>query len=130
MTNVHESHEDPFSSMDVIACPHCGTEAIMEVVFATGEENIQCHNCGYSRRLSMVEGSLKLEEYRGYGAYKVQMAGMDRWECGSFTHAGAAKEFETLMKTISANVAFAGYSQYINGEIKETVVINNTNINE
>ena len=123
MTNVHESQEDPFSSMDVVACPNCGTEAIMEVVFATGEENIQCHNCGYSRRLSMVDGSVKLEEIKGYGAYRVQMLGMERWECGSFTHAGAAKEFETLMKNISANVAFAGYSQYIDGEIKEVVVI-------
>lgn len=128
MTNVHESQEDAFSSMDVVACPNCGTEAIMEVVFATGEENIQCHNCGYSRRLSMVDGSVKLEEIKGYGSYKVQMQGIERWECGSFTHAGAAAEFENLMKNISANVAYAAYSQYIDGEIKETVVINKINI--
>ena len=127
MTNNQSDSEDSFSNIDVIDCPNCGHEAMMELVNATGEENIPCHNCGYSRRLSIVNGSFELKEFPGYGAYRVEMQGAGRIEAGSFTHKGAAVEFEKLMKNIEPNVAYASYSQYINGEIVTKVVIDKTN---
>lgn len=123
MTNEQSNSEEEFSNIDPIDCPHCGHEAIMEVVYSTGEENIQCHNCGYSRRLAMTNGSLELKEFPGFGAYRVEMQGAPRIEAGSFTHKGAAVEFENLMKQIQINVAYASYSQYIDGEIVTKVVI-------
>jgi len=127
MTNLDKTESDEFSSINTIACPKCGQEAMIENVHATSEENIQCHNCGYSRRMAMVNGSFELKEYPGYGCYRVEMAGATRVEAGSFTHSGAAQEFENLMKSIEHIVAYASYSQYINGEIVTKVVIDKTN---
>lgn len=123
MTNEQSNSEEEFSNIDTIECPNCGHEAMVEIVHGTGEENIQCHNCGYSRRLAMTNGSFELKEFPGYGAYRVEMLGAHRIEAGSFTHKGAAVEFENLMKQIQQNVAYASYSQYINGEIVTKVVI-------
>lgn len=120
MTN---EQSDSFSDIASIPCPNCGHEAVIEMVHGTGEENIQCHKCGYSRRMSMVNGSFELKEFPGHGAYHVEMLGASRIEAGSFTHKGAAVEFENLMKQIQQNVAYASYSQYINGEIVTKVVI-------
>jgi predicted nucleic-acid-binding Zn-ribbon protein len=121
-----EMMSDEFSSIDVISCPHCGTEAMVETVHATGEENIQCHNCGYSRRMSFVNGSFQIKEQPAFGAYKVEMLGSPRMEAGSFANSHSAQEFEKLMKNLEQRVAYASYSQYINGEIVTKVVIDKT----
>lgn len=120
--NVHTNTEDSFSNIDMIPCPNCGSEAMLEMVHATGEENIQCHSCGYSRRMSLVDGSFELKEFPGYGAYRVEMCG-GIVEAGSFTVSSAADDFEKLMKLIEQNVVHASYSRYISGEIITKVVI-------
>ena len=127
MTNTHETTNDEFSSIGMIECPHCGTEAMIESVHATGEENIQCHNCGYGRRLAFTNGSFEIKEQQAFGAYRVEMIGSPRLEAGSFTHRGAAQAFESMMETIKDRVAYASYSQYIDGQIVTKEVINKTN---
>ena len=122
MTEIHETSSDEFSSIDIIACPHCGNEAMIESVHATGEENIQCHNCGYSRRMSFTDGSFQLKEQPAYGAYKVEMAGAGRVEAGSFANKDAAIEFENLINNLQERVVYASYSQYI-GEQRITKVL-------
>ena len=35
------------SVIDYIECPHCGTEAYSDFYYKTGEEYVNCQNCGY-----------------------------------------------------------------------------------
>ena len=111
------------SIIDLVACPICGNDAMNEVVHHTHEENIQCHSCGYARRLSIIDGKLDMQEYVNFGCYKVQMKGSPTLECGSFTSPEAEQAFVELINNLGDKVVHAEYSRYINEMIETTTVV-------
>jgi len=126
MTKENDSQD--FSHIDYTECPICGNEAISEIVHTTHEENIQCHSCGYARRISIVDGKLDMQEYINFGCYKVQMKGAPTIECGSFSTPQAEQAFVELINNLGEKVVHAEYSMYIKedsalGVIKTTTIV-------
>ena len=129
-----EISSEEFSHIDTIECPICGSEAMTEIVHATGEENIQCHSCGYGRRLSFVDGKFDVQQNMAYGAYKVQMKDSAILDCGAFATIEAEQKFIELINYLGEKVVHAEYSKYINQKIETIVIVDGetqkTNINE
>lgn len=126
MTKENDSQD--FSHIDYTECPICGNEAISEIVHTTHEENIQCHSCGYARRISIVDGKLDMQEYVNFGCYKVQMKGAPTIECGSFSTPQAEQAFVELINNLGEKVVHAEYSMYIKEEDNALGVIKTTTI--
>ena len=118
-----QNNDQDFSHIDYTECPICGNEAISEVVHETHEENIQCHSCGYARRISIIDGKLDMQEYVNFGCYKVQMKGSPTLECGSFTTPQAEQAFVELINNLGEKVAHAEYSKYIKETIETIMVV-------
>jgi len=118
-----QNTDQEFSYIDYTECPICGNEAISEVIHQTHEENIQCHSCGYARRVNIKDGKLDMQEYVNFGCYKVQMIGKPTLECGSFSSPEAEQAFLDLVESLGQNVMHAEYSKYVNNTIETIVVV-------
>jgi hypothetical protein len=121
------------SVIDYIDCPDCGKEAYMDYYYKTGEEYINCNNCGYSRNFSItnwsdsdVEGwkpEYKLIEQHGCGAYKIRPHGAIGYECGAFTEPASEQEFVRLINERSSELAHAEYTTFIDGIVNRVILI-------
>ncbi len=69
------------SVLDYIACPNCKTEAFVDYYYKTGEEYINCANCGYHKSVTIINRDKRLDELvdsdwevkelkNPYGAYR------------------------------------------------------------
>lgn len=117
------------SVIDYIACPNCGTEAYNDFYYKTGEEYINCNNCGYhysatiinrdKKLTELTESDWKIEELKNpYGAYRYKMAGEVATVCGSLVSEEDASRFKTEMKLeYQDHVEFAQISRLLDGEI-------------
>lgn len=124
------------SFFDVIKCPMCGQEAYVEQHYKVGEENIQCHHCGYGRRMWIAnldkqvdEGDKWMPDYKvdvvhGFGCYKVLGKKSTTFECGAFTSPGSVKQFIEYVESIKDEIDHAEYSVFKgNEEIENHVLI-------
>ena len=50
------------SVIDHIECPNCKQEAYSDFYYKTGEEYVNCNNCGYHRSATIVNRDKKLSE--------------------------------------------------------------------
>ena len=82
------------SVLDYIECPNCKHEASDDFYYKTGEEYINCGNCGYHRSATIVnrdkklseltEEDWKVEELKNpYGAYRLKVYHSVATQCGS-----------------------------------------------
>jgi hypothetical protein len=132
------------SVIDYIECPNCKHEAFSDFYYKTGEEYVNCNNCGYHysatykrnedgkfvtkdgtedykfENLIMVEN--KLED--PFGAYRIKVYHSPATQCGCLVN---EEEFLTLKKTIEEDVEieFCSVSRFIDGKIKIEVLIDN-----
>jgi len=111
------------SVLDSISCPDCGSEAMIDCYYKTGEEYINCQYCGYSRKFTITNWDdkdeelvwtplYKIEESHGKGAYKLRGKGAVATECGSFVIDDSEKEFIKLVENhvhISQNLFLLFY---------------------
>jgi len=124
------------SVIDYIECPNCKTEAYSDFYYRTGEEYINCNNCGYHYSATIKNRNKKLTELtesdweifelkNPYGAYRYKMAGEVATACGSLETPEDADRFRTEMKLeYHDHVEFAQINRLIDGEIvTEDVVI-------
>ncbi len=118
----NEQDSTGMSHIDTTSCPICSNTAITEYVYKTNEENIQCHSCGYARRLLIVDGIPQITELPAFGCYKVQMKNAPMLECGSFMTINAEQEFTTMIANLGDQVVSAEYSKLVDSEIKTTVL--------
>ena len=117
------------SIIDYIACPNCKTEAYSDFYYKTGEEYINCNNCGYHRSAIIVnrdkplnkltENDWSIKELKNpYGSYRYRMAGESATTCGSLTDEDDRKSFEISIHKYPMDLyEFIQISRYINGEI-------------
>jgi Zn ribbon nucleic-acid-binding protein len=123
------------SIIDGISCPICGSEAYHETWYEAGEENIQCHHCGYGRRMYISNQetqqelgadwrpSFKIEEVKGFGCYKLLGKREPAWECGAFTTKEAISEFIDHVQSIKDELDHAEYSVITPENIIENYIL-------
>jgi len=124
------------SVIDYIECPNCKTEAYSDFYYKTGEEYVNCNNCGYhysatiknrNKKLTeLTESDWEISELKNpYGAYRYKMAGEVATACGSLETPEDADRFRAEMKLeYQEHVEFAQISRLIDGDIiTEDVVI-------
>ena len=123
------------SVIDYIECPNCKHEASDDFYYKTGEEYINCNNCGYHRSATIVnrdkklseltEDDWKVEELKTpYGAYRLKVYHSVATQCGSLEN---EEQFNELKKTIEDDmeVEFCSVSKFINGEIVTEMIVDN-----
>ena len=125
------------SVIDYIECPNCKHEAYSDFYYKTGEEYINCNNCGYHYSATIKNRNKKLSELTKedweineinspYGSYRYKCAGDVATCCGSLATEEDATDFRIEMKLDSHGVIeFAEISRFVDGEIKVEYIIDN-----
>lgn len=128
------------SVIDYIECPNCKTEAYSDFYYKTGEEYVNCNNCGYHYSATIKNRDKKLTELTDddweihelkdpYGAFRYKMAGEIGTTCGSLVTSEDADQFRAEMKLeYQDHVEFAQISRLVDSEIViEDIVITPNN---
>jgi len=122
------------SVIDYIECPHCGQEATSDFYYKTGEEYINCGNCGYHYSATIINRDKRLDELtdddweiievkRPYASYRIKPYEGIGYMCGTIKDEA---ELEVLKNSLNLdNIETFTISQLINGEIVETSIIDN-----
>ena len=127
------------SVIDNIECPNCKQEAYSDFYYKTGEEYVNCNNCGYhysaviknrDKKLSeLTEEDWQITELKNpYGSYRIKYYGAIGVECGSIETEQEYRVFKEEvchMSEIEENIEFATVSKLINGAIEVETVIDN-----
>ncbi len=139
------------SVIDYIDCPNCGNEAFSDFYYKTGEEYVGCNHCGYRRsaelkrdeagKLVTKDGTDRYDfdnvimEYNEipnpYGAFRYSIVDSIGTNCGTLETESDADDFRIEMeRNENGVIEFAAISRLVDGEIVETILINNTNEKE
>ena len=128
------------SVIDYIECPNCKTEAMSDFYYKTGEEYINCNNCGYHRSATIINRDKNLNELtesdwnikelkNPFGAYRLKVYHSVATQCGSLEN---EIQYNELKKNIEADVEieYCSVSRFIDNKIVEELLINNSPKNE
>jgi hypothetical protein len=139
------------SVLDYIECPNCGNEAHSDFYYKTGEEYVMCNHCGYRRSAELrrnKEGELVTkdgterydfdnvimdykESPNPYGVFRYKFVGDIGTVCGTLETEDALTDFITTMElNENGAIEYAAYSRLVDGEIVETILINDINENQ
>jgi len=123
------------SVIDYIECPNCKTEAFSDFYYKTGEEYINCNNCGYHYSATIVnrdknlseltEQDWKISELKNpYGAYRLKVYGSVATQCGSFSN---EQEYDYFVSEITKEKELESctVSRLVDGKIITEVIIDN-----
>jgi hypothetical protein len=132
------------SVIDNIECPNCKHEAFSDFYYKTGEEYINCNNCGYHRSVFYKRGEdgkfvtkdgaknytfdnliWEIKELKNpYGAYRLKVYHSPATQCGSFENEEQYNEFKENIRE-DVEIEFSSVSRFINGEIVVETLIEN-----
>jgi Zn ribbon nucleic-acid-binding protein len=134
------------SVIDYIECPNCKQEAYSDFYYKTGEQYINCQNCGYhysatyktddTGKYITKDGKdnttfdnliMEINELKNpYGAYRIKYKDTVAYECGSLTD---EKEYDMLVTVLTMaddrEIELFTVSRFVDGEIKVIHVIDN-----
>lgn len=125
------------SVLDFIECPNCKHEATSDFYYKTGEEYIFCQNCGYHRSATIINRDKALNELSDldweikenkhpFGAYRLKTYQDIGYQCGSLENEEQYNNFKTVNE-VDVEIEYCSVSRFIDGEIKEEILINNQN---
>jgi Zn ribbon nucleic-acid-binding protein len=128
------------SVIDYIECPNCKTEAMSDFYYKTGEEYINCNNCGYhysatiinrDKNLNeLIDSDWKIEELKNpFGAYRIKTYGFAANQCGSLENETQYNEFKKNIEE-DVEIEYCSVSRFIDNKIVEELLINNKPKNE
>ena len=132
------------SVIDNIECPNCKQEAFSDFYYKTGEEYINCNNCGYHYSQSYKrdnEGKLvtkdgtdnykfdnlimEVSELKNpFGSYRLKVYHSIATQCGVFENEEQYNEFKESIQE-DVELEFCSVSRFVDGEIKVEVLIDN-----
>jgi len=123
------------SVLDFIECPNCKHEASDDFYYKTGEEYVNCGNCGYHRSATIVnrdkklseltEEDWKIEELKNpYGAYRLKVYHSVATQCGSLENEEQYNEFKLQLEG-DVEIESCSVSRFVDGEIKVEMLIDN-----
>ena len=132
------------SVLDYIECPNCEHEAYSDFYYKTGEEYVNCQNCGYHYSATFKcddEGNyitkdgtnnytfdnliMETKELKNpYSAYRIKCYDSIGYECGSLE---SEEQFVTLLANIKeqTNIELFTISRFVDDEIKVIHIIDN-----
>jgi Zn ribbon nucleic-acid-binding protein len=132
------------SVIDYIECPNCEHEAYSDFYYKTGEEYVNCQNCGYhysatfkcdedgkyitkdgTENYALDNMIVETNELKNpYGAYKIKYYDSPAIECGALEN---ESDFVALVVNIDKhpNVEVCSVSRFVDGEIIKISVIDN-----
>ena len=123
------------SVIDYIECPHCGTEAYCDFYYKTGEEYVNCNNCGYHHSATIINREKNLDELTDddwkivelknpYGAYRIKTYEGVGYVCGSLKN---KKQLTELKKKLEgdSNIETFTVSRFVDGQIVNEIIIDN-----
>jgi Zn ribbon nucleic-acid-binding protein len=132
------------SVIDYIECPNCKHEAYNDFYYKTGEEYINCQNCGYhysatykiddkgnyitkdgTDDYSFENLIMETKELKNpYGAYRLKYYDSVAYECGSLENEQNCVELLVEVKELN-NIEYFNINRFVDGEIKEINIIDN-----
>lgn len=132
------------SVIDYIECPNCSGEAYNDFYYKTGEEYVNCQNCGYHYSATYKrddEGEfvtkdgtdnyefdnliMETHELKNpYGSYRIKHYESVAFQCGGIENEEQYNELKEQVNKLD-NVEFFSISRFIDGEIKGETVIDN-----
>jgi Zn ribbon nucleic-acid-binding protein len=123
------------SVLDYIECPNCKSEASDDFYYKTGEEYVNCNNCGYYKSVTIVnrdkklseltEQDWKIEELKDpYGAYRLKVYHSIATQCGSLEN---EEQYNLLVTNaeVDVEIEYCSISRLIDGKIVTEVIIDN-----
>jgi len=132
------------SVIDYIECPNCKQEAYDDFYYKTGEEYVNCQNCGYHYSATYKrddEGEfvtkdgtenyefdnliMETKELKNpHGAYRIKYYDSVAYHCGSLE---SEEDFVKLLVNVKEqdDVELFTVSRFVDGEIKVIHVIDN-----
>ena len=134
------------SVIDYIECPNCGNEAFSDFYYKTGEEYVNCNNCGYHYSATIKNRDKKLTELteddweiyeikNPYGSFRVQVKDSVSYACGSLSTEQDANDFKAdMLSKKGEDVEHVSISRLVDGEIivetlnKNTLIWEQSNI--
>ena len=123
------------SVLDFIECPNCKHEASDDFYYKTGEEYVNCGNCGYHRSATIInrdkqlseltEEDWKINELKNpYGAYRLKVYHSVATQCGSLENEEQYNEFKLQLEG-DVEIESCSVSRFVDGEIKVEMLIDN-----
>ena len=123
------------SVIEHIECPNCEHEAFSDFYYRTGEQYVNCSNCGYhysatikdrTKRISeLTEDDYKIVYSKNpYGAYKIKHFDSVAHICGSIKNKKQLNELKKECEKDNA-IEYFHVSRFIDGEIKVEIIIEN-----
>jgi len=132
------------SVIDYIECPNCKQEAFSDFYYKTGEEYLNCNNCGYhysqsykrdeNGKFVTKDGTndnhfdnliLVVNELKNpFGSYRLKVYQSPAKQCGSFA---TKYEYDYFISEISKDVEieFCSISRLVDGKIVTEIIIDN-----
>jgi Zn ribbon nucleic-acid-binding protein len=132
------------SVIDYIECPNCKQEAYNDFYYKTGEEYVNCQNCGYhysatykrddegefvtkdgTEDYSFENLIMETKELKNpYGAYRIKYYDSVSTICGSLAN---EEGFVGLLANVREmdSVEYFSISRFVNGVIQNEIVIDN-----
>ena len=130
------------SVIDYIECPNCKQEAFSDFYYKTGEDYVNCNNCGYhySQTLKRDENGKFItedgtENYKfdnliyevselknPFGSYRLKVYQSPANQCGAFENEEQYNEFKLQLEG-DVEIEFCSVSRFVDGEIKVEMFI-------
>jgi len=121
------------SVIDYPACVNCGCESYNDYNYRTGEEFTFCANCGYNHRYQLKTRDKKITEVtkddyeeilvdKPYGAYIIKTIDGMGEQIGTIEDEDHYNKLTSFMVTQHDKLKLFQINQYINGEIRNTVL--------
>jgi len=123
------------SVIDYIECPNCKQEAYNDFYYKTGEEYVNCMNCGYHYSATIINRDKKLNELteadwkinelkNPYGAYRIKFYESSGYNCGALENEEQLNELKTECEQ-DDKIETVQLSRFVDGEIKVEMIIDN-----
>jgi len=132
------------SVIDYIECPNCKQEAFSDFYYKTGEDYINCGNCGYHYSQTLKRDKdgkfvtedgtdnykfdnliMEVSELKNpFGSYRLKVYQSPASQVGSFETEEQYNEFKMNLNE-DVEIEFCSVSRFVDGEIKVEMLIDN-----
>jgi len=116
------------SVIDYIECVNCKAEAYSDFYYKTGEEYINCNNCGYHYSATIINREKRLDELtdkdwkvqeckKPYGSYRLKYVEDVGTVCGGLKSKAEWKMLKEEVMKDTSQIEYFQLSRFTRGEI-------------
>jgi len=123
------------SIIEHIECPNCEHEAFSDFYYKTGEQYVNCTNCGYHYSATIKDRTKRISELEEddyeivcnknpFGSYKIKTYEGVGYTCGSLKNKKQLNELKKQCEQDDA-IEYLQVSRFIDGQIKVEMLVDN-----